>query len=142
MKHPIKFVLVALTLAIAIPVSQAQTPGTPPTPPPPPAGEHLKKHDGPRGDRLKHLSEKLGLTEDQKTKLKPIIKEEGQAIKAVRDDASLAKDAKWAKIEGIRKSYHEQIRALLTPEQATKFDEFREERGHGPGNREGAGPKK
>jgi len=39
---------------------------------------------------LQWLSENLNLTDDQKAKLKPILEEQAQQMKAVRDDTSLS----------------------------------------------------
>jgi Spy/CpxP family protein refolding chaperone len=137
MKSPIKFTIAALSLGLAVASTQAQDAGAPPPPPGEHGGPHEGMRKGPRGDRLKMLAEKLGLTEDQKAKIKPIVEDEMQAGKAVRDDASLSKEAKQEKMEEIRKTHRAQIRALLTPEQQAKLDELKEEMGRGPG-----GPRK
>ena len=131
MKSPIKFTIAALALGLAIPASRAQDTNTPP--PPPPSAEHEGHHRGPRGDGLKFFTEKLGLTQDQQAKIKPILEDERKSLDALHDDSSLAKEAKRAKFVEIRKTHREQIRALLTPEQQKKLDELREERGRGPG---------
>lgn len=136
MKSPIKLTVAALALGLAIPSSRAQDTGTPP-PPPPPAGEHGGDHKGPRGDRFKMLCEKLGLTEDQKAKLKPILEDERKAMGALREDNSLDRPTRRAKMQEIRKAHGEQIRALLTPDQQKTFDELRKEHSHGPGGPSG-----
>lgn len=97
---------------------------------PPPAG--APDHKGHHMDRLKELAEKLGLTEDQKAKIKPILQDEMQAMKALRDDTSLDKDAKHQKMMAIRKSHADQILAILTPEQQAKFKAMREQHRKGP----------
>lgn len=127
----LKLTLLAAAIALAAPISYADD-NTPP--PPPPQGEHGPDHKGGHhGDRFKFLCEKLGLTDDQKAKVKPIVLDEMKAIKAVREDKSLDHKAKGPKIEEIRKSHREQIRALLTPEQQKKLDELKEEYGPRPG---------
>ena len=135
MKSPIKFTIAALALGLAIPAARAQDAGTPPPPPPPPAGEHgaMHKERGPRGDGLKFFTEKLGLTQDQQAKIKPILADQKKALDTLGDDASIEKGAKRAKSMEIRKAHREQIRALLTPEQQKKLDELKEEHGRGPG---------
>lgn len=126
----LKLPLIALAALLAIPATRADqtTPATPP-----PAGEHGPEHKGHRGDRLKMLAEKLDLSDDQKAKIKPIIEDEVKSAKAVHEDASLDRKAKWAKIEEIRKAHREQIKALLTPDQVKKLEELKEERGPRPG---------
>ena len=130
MKNPIKYTIAALTLGLALPGVRAQTTNTSP-PPPAPSSEHEEHHKGPRGENLKHLTEKLSLTQDQQTKIKPIIEDEKKSLDALRDDTTVAKDAKRAKFTEIRKTHREQIRALLTPEQLKKYDGLKEERGPG-----------
>ena len=129
MNSPIKYTIAALILGLALPGVRAQDTTTPP--PPPPAGEHEGHHKGPHGDTLKFFTEKLGLTPDQQTKIKPILEDEKKALDALHTDASVAKDAKREKFMEIRKAHREQIRALLTPEQQKKLDELKE--GRGPG---------
>ncbi len=110
----------ALAAVAASPVLRADD--APPTPPPgtPPA------HKGAHGDRLKELSEKLALTDDQKAKIKPILMDEMQAMKALRDDTTLEKKDKHAKMMDIHKSHAEQILAILTPDQQAKFKAMQE----------------
>lgn len=135
MKSMFKLPLVAVAFAMAIPFSQAEDAATPPPPPPPP-GEHGPgpggPGHGPRGDRFKMMVEKLNLTEDQKTKIKPIMEEEMKAMAAVRDDESLAKGARREKIIEIIKRTRDQIRPLLTPEQQKTLDEMKERGQGGP----------
>ena len=42
---------------------------------------------------LQMLTEKLNLTDEQKTKLKPILEDQAQQMKAVHNDASLSQDS-------------------------------------------------
>ena len=73
------------------------------------------------------LSEKLNLTEDQKAKLKPIFQDQAQQLKAVRDDTSLTPEQKAAKKKAIHETTHDQINAVLTPEQQEKFKTMKQE---------------
>jgi len=116
--------VIALAVVAAAPVLRAEdAPAAPPAPSP--AGG--SDHKGPRGDRLKELSDKLGLTDDQKAKIKPILLDEAQAIKALREDTSVDKEARRAKIMEIHKAHVDQINAILTPEQQAKFKAGREQ---------------
>ena len=136
MKSMLKLPLVAVALSLAAPFTFAQDQDAPP---PPPAGERGGQFKGgPGGDRLKMLSDKLGLTEEQKTKVKAILEDEMQKGKALREDKSLDRDAAHAKMQEIRKTHREQIRAVLTPEQQKKFDEMKEDRGPGGPRKEKA----
>ena len=89
------------------------------------AGMH---HNGESVDQhLQMLSEKLSLTDDQKTKLKPILQDQMQQMKGVHEDSSLSPEQKRAKAKSIHESFHEQINAVLTPEQQSKFKEMQQE---------------
>jgi protein CpxP len=79
----------------------------------------------PAHDMLQQLSEKLNLTEEQKTKVKAIFADEATEIKAVHADSSLTSEQKITKIKEIRDSSTEKINALLTPEQQKKFAEMK-----------------
>lgn len=76
---------------------------------------------------LQMLTEKLNLTDEQRTKLKPIFQDQAQQLKAVHDDTSLTPEQKTAKTKAIHASFHDQINAVLTPEQQAKLKEMRHE---------------
>ncbi len=77
---------------------------------------------------LQHLSSELNLTEDQKTKIQPILQSEFQQLKSVKDDASLSPDQKQAKVQEIRENAKSQIAPTLTPDQQKKLAAMKEER--------------
>src|SRR5215469_2680870 len=107
-----------LTFAQTSQESQAPTPDKH-------AGMH---HNGESAEQhLQMLSEKLNLTDDQKAKLKPILQDEMQQMKAVREDSSLSEDQRRAKMKSIHESLHDQINAVLTPEQQAKFKQMQHE---------------
>lgn len=89
--------------------------------------------------QLDRLSEKLNLTDDQKAKILPLIQAQNDQIKAVFNDDSLSKKDRRDKIHDIVADTRGKIRALLTPDQQTKFDEMRPGR-EGHEGREGAPP--
>jgi Spy/CpxP family protein refolding chaperone len=76
---------------------------------------------------LQWLSEKLSLTDEQKAKLKPILEDQAQQMKAVRDDTSLSPDQQKAKMKAIHESFHGQINAVLTPDQQAKLKQMKQE---------------
>ena len=83
-------------------------------------GEHGPKHDGPgphhmMGNPLEHLSKDLNLTDDQKTKVQPIIDQTKPQIAAIHKEA-------MEKMHALLESAGAQIRPLLTPEQQQKLD--------------------
>jgi Spy/CpxP family protein refolding chaperone len=59
-------------------------------------------HNGESADQhLQMLSEKLNLTDDQKAKIKPILQDQMQQMKAVRQDSSLSEEQRQAKMKSI-----------------------------------------
>ena len=84
-------------------------------------GEHGPKHEhgpGPEhmmGNPLEHLSKDLNLTDDQKTKVQPIIDQVKPQMKAIHEEA-------MKKMHALLEGAGNQIRPLLTPEQQVKFD--------------------
>jgi len=89
------------------------------------AGMH---HNGESVDQhLQMLSDRLNLTDDQKAKLKPILQDQMQQMKAVHEDSSLSREQKRDKLKSIHESFGDQIKAVLTPEQQTKFKQMRQE---------------
>jgi periplasmic protein CpxP/Spy len=113
-------VLLAAALAFARPSQESQAPT--------PDNHVAMHHNGESADHhLQMLSEKLNLTDDQKAKLKPILQDQMQQMKVVREDSSLSQEQKRAKMKSIHESLHDQINAVLTPEQQAKFKQMRQE---------------
>jgi len=77
--------------------------------------------------RLKMLTEKLNLTEDQQAKLKPILEDQSKQMKALHDDTSLAPADKQAKMKELHESSGEKINAVLTPDQQAKWKQMKQE---------------
>ncbi|ADI83719.1 hypothetical protein KIP69_04495 [Geobacter sulfurreducens] len=129
MRRRIKLALAALTAVAALAgTQQAVLAQTDPAP-----GAGMGKVRGGGGvkkmdpaERLKRMERHLGLTEEQKTAIAPILAEENGEMKAVRDDASLNRTQKREKMREIRDRYHDRIGAILTPEQRQKADEARD----------------
>ena len=100
-----------------------------------PSDQAPKKKRG--GNRmLSMLAEKLNLTDDQKAKVGAILKDDMAQMKTIHEDTTLSDDDRKAKNEALRKSTHDQIRALLTDEQKATFDAMPPmgQRGHKPAN--------
>jgi len=77
--------------------------------------------------RLKMLTEKLNLTDDQQAKLKPILEDQSKQMKSLHDDTSLATTDKQAKMKELHESSVEKINAVLTPDQQAKWKQMRQE---------------
>lgn len=74
--------------------------------------------------------EKLGLTDEQKTKLEAIRAEQRAALDAVRADQALSPADKRAKARGLAESFRGQMKAVLTAEQQWKMAHVRERAMH------------
>jgi len=79
-------------------------------------------------NRLAMLSERLNLTDEQKTAIKPILAAEANDIKAVTQDKSLSREQKQSKIAAIRETSSKEINKVLTPEQQAKLADLKKER--------------
>jgi len=75
------------------------------------------------GDRM---AEELGLTADQKARMKELNQQEKAELDALRGDTATAKEDKRARFEAIRKSYMDKRQAIMTPEQREKARQMRE----------------
>ena len=106
------------------------------TPPPPPAqdgggpggpGGHHDHGGSPQERQAKQLEEMtkhLNLTADQQTQVKQIFADRDAKMMALHSDTSVAQPDKREKMMGIMKDSSASIRAILTPDQQTKYDEM------------------
>jgi Spy/CpxP family protein refolding chaperone len=95
--------------------------GQNPAPQTPPQGHEAMGAAADNTDaHLQMLTEKLNLTDAQRTKLKPILQDQSQQQQAVHDDTSLSPEQKTAKIKAIHASFRDQISAVLTPRTASQ----------------------
>jgi Spy/CpxP family protein refolding chaperone len=123
MKSLLKLAISALALGLAAaPFARAQDNSitVPVTPAPVPAPEtapakRAGKAAGKRvADRDKMLAEKLNLTDAQKQQLADLRKQQAEQLKSAKGDR--------AKMAELMKTAHDQVRAMLTPEQQATFD--------------------
>jgi periplasmic protein CpxP/Spy len=124
MKNTPKLILtLAGLLLLAIPSIRAAD--EPAAPPPADAPKHERHGPGGPGAMMDRAAKELGLTADQQAKWKEIGQAERAAGKPIMDDTSLSKEDRRAKMKELNKTYADQRRAVLTPDQQTKFDEMR-----------------
>jgi periplasmic protein CpxP/Spy len=99
----------------------------------PPANEHGSGMKG-----RPNLAKQLDLTDDQKPKVEAIMKGGMEKGRALREDTSLTPEEKKAKAKAIKEETATQLKAVLTPEQFTKWQEMskRGPRNHPPGGPE------
>jgi Spy/CpxP family protein refolding chaperone len=103
-----------------------------PPPPPPRERPHPKEM---REHRMKELDEKLHLTAEQKTQISQIFDKTEQEMRANREAAAKAGEERREKRRDAMKATHDQVRAVLTPEQQKIFDEMPRRGGPPDGHR-------
>ena len=74
------------------------------------------------------LREKLGVTDDQLEKMKPIFEQQREKLTALKDDTATPVEQKREKAIGIFTETMEELKPILTPEQFAKFKEEMEKR--------------
>jgi len=79
---------------------------------------------------LNKMAACLGLSEDQKAKIKPLLEENFKEKQAVRADQNLTREQRRATMLKLRGQLHEKIKPILTPEQNSQFADMRAAAGH------------
>jgi periplasmic protein CpxP/Spy len=79
------------------------------------------------GQHMAMLAEKLHLTDAQKEQFQQISKDMRHQGMAIRQDSSLTADQKKEKMLALRKQAHQQMFAVLTPEQKDQLKQMREQ---------------
>ena len=133
--------LVAATMisAYADPVDQAPAPKTgaqpnvSPEPSPAAASSNFPKRRSASPDSLKKreltmLRKSVTLTSDEETKVTPIISNYVDAVQAVKTDTSTTTAEKRAKRKELHDQYINNVKAVLTPEQAQSWETANAER--------------
>jgi len=72
------------------------------------------------------LSQALSLNNDQKAKVLSIYQDEGQQMSALGSNTDMSSQDKRSKMQEIHENTVTQIRALLNPDQAQKYDEIQQ----------------
>lgn len=104
----------------------------------PPAGARPPGAPGARGRmNLDYIATQLALTDDQKTKAKPVLEEMQKKMRDLRQDTSLAQADRRAKIKEIRDTATTKLKEIFTPEQFDKWQKI----GQGGPRRQGGGNK-
>jgi hypothetical protein len=103
----IRLLVIASTLMVAIAALAQQPPGGPT-----------------RQTHLKVLTEKLGLTEAQQTKAKPILEEMDGAVQKIMQDGNLSHKEQLDKVRPLREKADKKLRKILNDDQKAKLDEL------------------
>lgn len=113
-------------LALGMTLRADDSTNTPPAAPPP-AGDH-----GPGMKGRPDIAKELNLTDDQKPKVKAIMDAQMQKMRDLREDDSLSKDDKRAKMKTIHDDTATQLKTVLTPDQFSKWQEMSKHMMHRP----------
>ena len=81
-----------------------------------------REHRKEMGERI---AKELGLSAEQKAKMKALLRQQRDAAEAIMDDPALSREQKMGKLKEFHKNAEAQRRGLLTPEQQKKADEMR-----------------
>jgi hypothetical protein len=76
---------------------------------------------------INQFSIALGLTEQQRQQVVPILKEEIKQLEALKKNASLSAVRKVEQVRDIGSSFDERLKPLISPEQEQKFAAVREQ---------------
>jgi len=74
-----------------------------------------------RAQRVEQLTQELGLTNDQRQQLDSTLSQLHAEYKSIHDQSNQQLDSR---MDQARQKGRDQIRAILTPEQKPKFEEF------------------
>ncbi len=86
----------------------------------------------------------LGLSAEQETKFKALNEAHKSAMKKLEMDATVKGDAKKTQKDALKSKYEADVKAVMNPDQYTKWLEKRNHKGHdgkGKGNKGGKGDK-
>jgi Spy/CpxP family protein refolding chaperone len=138
-----RILLAALTSALLVPLAaQAQqqdpAPGDPSQNSAQPNGTQRRERMA-GSQHMAMLAEKLHLTDAQKEQFQQIGKDTRHQGMAIRRDSSLTADQKKEKMLALRKQAHQQMFAILTPEQKDQLKQMRDQHKKDQGKNKSAG---
>jgi Spy/CpxP family protein refolding chaperone len=90
-------------------------------------GQPMRRQWGP-DQQLARMTKQLHLTDDQQAKIKPLLEDQHQQMMALRQDTSLSREERMAKIQEIRRATFEKINPILTSKQQKKLQEMQQMR--------------
>jgi Spy/CpxP family protein refolding chaperone len=67
------------------------------------------------------MTKRYNLSADQQAQIKPIVADQQQKMMALREDSSLSRDDKMAKMKSIHEDSNTKIQAILTDTQKQQF---------------------
>ena len=105
----IRLLAIASTLMVALISTLAQQPSASANP--------VEAH-------LKVLTERLGLTEAQQAKARPILQEMNDAEQKIKQDDNLSNKERLEKVRPLREKADKKLRKILSDDQKAKLDQL------------------
>jgi len=112
-----------LTLGSAAAFAQQDSPAAPDASAKQPGPGRMGRQPMTPDEQLARMTKRYDLSADQQTQIKPIIADTQQQMMALRQDSSMSRDDKMAKMKTIREGANTKIQALLNDTQKQKFAE-------------------
>ncbi len=84
-------------------------------------GQYGPPADGLQIEQVARMTKRYNLSADQQTQIKPILANQQQQMQALREDSSLSRDDKMAKMKSIREDSSTKIQAILNDTQKQKY---------------------
>ena len=78
-------------------------------------------------EQVKRLTDRLSLSSDQQSKIKPILEDQRQQMESVRNDSSLSREDRMAKMRSIRESTTSKIKDNLNDDQKKQYEAMQQE---------------
>lgn len=91
-------------------------------------GQGFGKRGGKFGNQAAFWKKELALTADQETKLQTLFQDFRTKAQNIRSNNSLSQEQKKTQTKSLAQQYMAQGKAILTPEQARKFEALKDKR--------------
>jgi Spy/CpxP family protein refolding chaperone len=78
--------------------------------------------------RADHMKKELSLNDDQYAKVKSLNEKYSERYAAVKKDTSLTRGRTMSRMKSIRSEQETELKKILTPDQATKWDALKAKR--------------
>ena len=133
------FLATGLTLGTAAAFAQA-SPAPDASAQQPDSGRMGRRQPMTPDEQLARMTKRYDLSADQQTQIKPIIADTQQQMMTLRQDSSMSREDKMAKMKTIREGANTKIQALLNDSQKQKFAEDQQRMQERMQQREGGAP--
>ena len=110
-----------LALGTAAAFAQQDSPAAPDASAPQPGPGRMGRQQMTPDEQVARMTQRYNLSSDQQTQIKPILANQQQQMQALRQDSSLSREDKMAKMKSIREDSSSKIQAVLNDSQKQKF---------------------